>query len=294
MQAALLLTVLAVMKRIFPILVLLFPIYLNAQTMCGTADEGGSITLTAPPGNAFTAIVFASYGTPNGACGSFTIGGCDAGNSVSICSAILIGNNSGTINANNGVFGDPCGGTFKRLYIEASYSGTLPLTLISFTAKKTGGGNIQLDWVSENESNTSHFVIEKSIDGIVFEHSGEVPAVGYGASGYHYTDKMVAGSINNYFRLKMVDRDGRFKYSPVLHIKNEGQISALSVVPNIAADFIAIISSKQQDAVIMNSSGQLIKRINLINGNQLVNISTWQTGIYFIRSAEGAARFVKQ
>lgn len=293
-KTAILLTVTAVMKRTFLIPILLFPVYVNAQTMCGTTDEGGSITLTAPPGNAFTSIVFASYGTPNGSCGSFTIGGCHAGNSVSICSAILVGNNSGTVNANNGVFGDPCGGTFKRLYIEASYSAVVPLTLISFTAKRIGDGKVQLDWVSDNESNTSHFVIEKSADGLIFEPSGTVAAVGYGASSYHFTDKMVTGSVNSYFRLKTVDRDGSFQYSKVLPVKNDAALTILSVVPNLATGYITIISSKQQDALVMNNTGMLIKRINLINGTQFLNIASWPDGIYFIKTGEAAVRFVKQ
>ena len=91
-------------------------------TICGTANEGGSVTLTAPVGSVITNIVFASYGTPNGVCGSFTLGGCHAANSVSIVSGLAVGQNSVIIPADNAIFGDPCGGTPKRLYIEAQYS----------------------------------------------------------------------------------------------------------------------------------------------------------------------------
>jgi len=93
---------------------------LTSVTVCGTADEGGTVVMTAPPGKTFTSIVFASYGNPTGTCGSFSLGGCHATNSVSVVSSYLIGN-GGTINipATNVVFGDPCVGTFKRLYIQA-------------------------------------------------------------------------------------------------------------------------------------------------------------------------------
>ncbi|TAL41130.1 MAG: hypothetical protein EPN92_13435, partial [Chitinophagaceae bacterium] len=66
------------MKRFFTLIILLVSVYSNAQVLCGTADEGGVVTLTAPAGNIITSIEFASYGTPNGTCGSFTIGSCDA------------------------------------------------------------------------------------------------------------------------------------------------------------------------------------------------------------------------
>ena len=90
--------------------------------ICGTANEGGVVTLSAPAGTVISGITFASYGTPNGSCGSFTIGGCHAANSVSIVSALAIGQNTVSINADNTTFGDPCGGTPKRLYIQATYT----------------------------------------------------------------------------------------------------------------------------------------------------------------------------
>lgn len=106
-------------------------------TICGTANENGSLTLTAPAGTVFTSIDFASYGTPTGSCGSYTIGGCHASNSVTKVGTYLLGNNSGTIPATNAVFGDPCSGTVKRLYVQASY-GVIP----SFTAVNTGASPV--------------------------------------------------------------------------------------------------------------------------------------------------------
>ena len=93
-------------------------------TLCGQTNEGGTITLTAPVGAVFTSIPFASYGTPNGTCGNYTFGGCNALNSHSSVSALAIGQNSFSISANNGTFGDPCAFTAKRMYIEAVYNTT--------------------------------------------------------------------------------------------------------------------------------------------------------------------------
>ncbi|MFN0728958.1 immunoglobulin-like domain-containing protein [Polaribacter gochangensis] len=93
----------------------------TSGTICGTAAEGNSLTLTAPPGLVITGIDFASYGTPTGTCGNFALGSCNAANSLSIVSSRAIGKNSVTIPALNSVFGDPCGGTVKRLYVQATY-----------------------------------------------------------------------------------------------------------------------------------------------------------------------------
>ena len=93
-------------------------------TLCGETNEGGTITLTAPVGAVFTSVPFASFGTPNGTCGNYTLGGCHASNSSSVVSALAIGQNNFSILVNNGTFGDPCYFTAKRMYIEAVYNNT--------------------------------------------------------------------------------------------------------------------------------------------------------------------------
>jgi hypothetical protein len=97
----------------------------STGTLCGETNESGNITLTAPVGAVFTSIPFASYGTPNGTCGNYSIGSCHASNSTSIVSAAAIGQNNFSISANNATFGDPCAFTSKRMYIEAIYNNTI-------------------------------------------------------------------------------------------------------------------------------------------------------------------------
>src|SRR5688572_6022657 len=281
------------MKKIFTLIVLAVSFITNAQVICGTASEGGVVTLTAPPGNVITSIEFASYGTPNGACGSFTLGSCHAANSQTICEGVFVGQNSASIIASNGVFGDPCGGTVKRLYIQATYSSTLPLTLISFTAKKIDGDKVQLDWLSDNEINTSHFVIERSVDGVLFEATGSVTATGIGRNDYSFTNTIPGIVPTYYYRLKMVDRDGKYQYSNIVRINNNFTGIKLSVFPNPVNALITIISPGQQEAFITNTSGQRIKKISLINGNQTINVAALNPGIYIIKTEEGFMKFIK-
>ena len=97
----------------------------TSNIVLGSANEGDNLTLTAPSGTVFTAVNFASYGTPNGSAGSFSIGNCHASNSQTIVEGLLLGNSGSiTISATNSTFGDPCGGTVKRLYVSATYSGS--------------------------------------------------------------------------------------------------------------------------------------------------------------------------
>ncbi len=87
---------------------------------CASVAENQPLMLACPVGQTIDAITFASYGTPGGTCGAFTLGTCNATNSVSIVTAACAGQQSCTVMATNGVFGDPCSGTVKRLWAQYS------------------------------------------------------------------------------------------------------------------------------------------------------------------------------
>jgi gliding motility-associated-like protein len=93
----------------------------NMGTTFGEAAENGSITLTAPTGTYFTGVQFASYGTPTGTLGSYTVGSCHAANSSSVVAALAVGQTTVTIPANNATFGNPCGSTPKTLAVVLTY-----------------------------------------------------------------------------------------------------------------------------------------------------------------------------
>jgi hypothetical protein len=89
-------------------------------TVCDTPDEGGTAHIACPNNTTVKSIDFASYGTPSGMCGHFALGGCHAVNSQPIVEGACLGSASCSVDATNNVFGDPCFGTFKRLYIQAT------------------------------------------------------------------------------------------------------------------------------------------------------------------------------
>ncbi|KAF2514541.1 T9SS sorting signal type C domain-containing protein [Flavobacterium foetidum] len=108
----------------------------GSTQICNQVQEYNNLTLTAPTGNYFNNVSFASYGLPNGSCGSFTVNNsCHSTLSQSVAESYLLGNsNTVTIAASNSVFDDGCVGLEKRLYIAANYSqpicsGTVPGTI---------------------------------------------------------------------------------------------------------------------------------------------------------------------
>jgi hypothetical protein len=112
---------------------------------------------------------------------------------------------------------------------------SLPVKLLSFSAKKMNG-NVEVNWVTANEKNNSHFNVERSTNGADFDKIGKVDGKGNSAitTRYDYTD-FKSPNVNLFYRLEQVDVDGKTTLSQVVMIKSEnGQVSSLSVYPNPA------------------------------------------------------------
>lgn len=93
----------------------------NMGTVFAAVSENSSMVLSAPAGTYFTGVQFASYGTPTGTAGNYTIGSCHQANSSSIVGNLAIGQTTVTIPANNATFGNPCGSTPKSLAVVLTY-----------------------------------------------------------------------------------------------------------------------------------------------------------------------------
>jgi len=107
----------------------------------GDVSEGQSLTLTAPSGMKFASVVFASYGTPTGTGGNYVQGQCHASNSLTIVSNSALGQTAVTLQASNGIFGDPCGGTVKRLAVSLGLSPIVDHLLMYEVASPTRDSN---------------------------------------------------------------------------------------------------------------------------------------------------------
>lgn len=97
----------------------------------------------------------------------------------------------------------------------------LPIQLAFFNAAKLNEKHADLTWASVSETNSSHFEIERSLDSRNWQKIGQVDAAGYSNDllRYSFLDANVfLGALPRltvHYRLKMVDLDGRFDYSPI-------------------------------------------------------------------------------
>ncbi len=155
---------------------------------------------------------------------------------------------------------------------------SLPLRWVSFTLTNEKA-QVKLNWKTENEVNTSHFIIERSVDGSTYESIGQVAANNGTSSSYSFTDVSPKTGIS-YYRLKQIDADGKYVYSTVLTV-NRTTANTITLLPNPASDFIKINSTTAEklSVKIYAADGKLMITGNYASGEQ-ISISKLTTGMY--------------
>lgn len=94
----------------------------------------------------------------------------------------------------------------------------LPVTLLSFNATKDNGG-VLLKWITENEQNVLHYIVERSTDGQHFAPVGTVKARNRINNSYTFSDYLSTldskpqGQL--FYRLKIADVNGQIRYSSI-------------------------------------------------------------------------------
>lgn len=171
----------------------------------------------------------------------------------------------------------------------------LPLYLLSFTARKESTSNL-LEWTTSNEINVNHFDIERGVlSGNTPKEFKTIGIVKAGAGHYQFIDNSPL-KTTNYYRLKMIDRDGQFTYSPVRKLNNSGNLD-VSLYPNPAKDKLHLqFESKKPlhlKVQIIGLDGKLIETRSLSVGAgstiQSIGISKLSPGVVYLKifSSEG-------
>lgn len=154
----------------------------------------------------------------------------------------------------------------------------LPLRMISFSGENKNGSTF-LHWQTNSEINVSHFEIERSSDGNIFEKIGIVSS--NNGSNYSFNDIHVEESVS-FYRLKIVDMDGKYSYSNTIKIKSKN-LNTLSVFPNPSKGQLTI-NGVQDNGIIklFSIDGKLVKALTTTT-NMKIDISNIEKGAYLIQ-----------
>lgn len=182
---------------------------------------------------------------------------------------------------------------------------TLPLELITFKGSLQNNATL-LQWETANETNTSHFAVERSTDGRSFEGIGTVAASGNSVNTNKYSH--IDNDVNNlsstviYYRLKMVDTDGQYKYSQVVTIYLADITGRIVISPNPAKQETKVMITASQSGrakwKLVDNSGRVVMQdaIHLSRGsnNFTINLNSLSGGLYYLNiSGAGIDQNVK-
>jgi Repeat of unknown function (DUF5650)/Secretion system C-terminal sorting domain len=176
---------------------------------------------------------------------------------------------------------------FSGFFAEA-VSSPLPLKLLSFTGSRQSDKN-HLQWKTTDEINTKEFSLERSTDGRSFSSITMVTAAGTGNGNYSYDDAYTAtGKV--YYRLQMIDNDGRFTYSNII-VLNKDAVTGVTVYPNPIKNTATLYVSDRKllgtAATITDVNGRAVQQLALRNHFETIDMAALPPGIYLLRLADG-------
>jgi hypothetical protein len=163
----------------------------------------------------------------------------------------------------------------------------LPLKLLSFDGKQKGK-SVQLNWSTTDESNMSHFEIERSTNARDFDVLGSLPVNNSSSlNNYSFEDAdPIKGS--QFYRLKITERTGKITYSSVAKI-NFRSDKLISFYPNPvqsnASLFITNTDGEQINIQFYNAEGKLIAS-GITNSNKVpAQMMTGLKGMIYYRTS---------
>jgi endonuclease I len=165
-------------------------------------------------------------------------------------------------------------------------TGVLPVTVTGFTAQKNNE-SVLLKWYATFETNFKKYEIERSTDGWGFYKIGEV--AGRNLANYSFTDNNLPNANTVYYRLKMIDIDGKFSNSKIVSIRIANNFFNALVYPNPTREKLVVklqqaLSEKSQ-LVIADLSGRIVMQQQVTGGQKNIDLSVSHlpAGRYFIK-----------
>ena len=158
---------------------------------------------------------------------------------------------------------------------------------------------IILNWTVNNISTIERFIAERSVDGRSYSVLMELPA-----TGFDFTDMQPLPDLN-YYRIKLIEKDGKITYSNIAVILNAAKgFDLISITPNpiVNGIFKLNVSAAQKiqmDIVITDMQGRQVQKqtLNMIAGFNAINmnVNNLAAGTYQVygNTADGRSRMIR-
>ena len=180
---------------------------------------------------------------------------------------------------------DPTPATYTLTWLNP-----LPVILSSFTGMPNKCDAV-LQWKTSTEINADKFMVEQSNNGLNFTAVAEIKAAN-SSTGKAYQISISQPTGIKYYRLKLLDKDGKFSYSPIVTVRtNCSSSDYLTVYPNPVSTNLTVsfhtAYKGHANLVIINVVGQQLvsQKIKITAAANTINLdmSNYVAGIYMLQ-----------
>lgn len=173
---------------------------------------------------------------------------------------------------------------------------TLPVSLIGVWGNRLNEKQVQVNWKTASEINNKGFDVEIADDNKNFSKADFVEGQINSSKIVNYR-LVIHNEKGAYYRLKQIDLDGKFEYSPSVFIAGtEKAATTFNVYPNPSKGLVNIRANGDIDAqasyTVYNALGQEV--VNGLLSHATVDLSQQANGIYLLKVVAGNEIFTEQ
>lgn len=185
----------------------------------------------------------------------------------------------------------------NRIAIRVFFNIVLPVKLTNFTATPEQD-KVKLEWSTAAESNSDHFIVERSVNGTSdWEQIDSVAAVGNGTTLHHYQAYDTRFLPVNFYRLRHTDINGAVYFSPVVSLRIPRKSMELRSYPNpVHNEITALFPGRPTRISLKNMFGAevLLKDCLPVAGGVRLLLPSLQKGYYWLIIQTGEQSYSKK
>jgi hypothetical protein len=145
-----------------------------------------------------------------------------------------------------------------------NFSSVLDASITAFTVKKSLNSSIVLNWSAFTKAGNSHFIVERSVDGVKFASIGTVVVEGSGAAeSFVYTDNNIPETVSCFYRVVLVNNGNTAEYSRTLKLSLQLK-PGLEIYPNPFQDRLTVklslANAENVTIVLTDNTGRIIQK----------------------------------
>ncbi|MEZ4827017.1 MAG: DUF5060 domain-containing protein [Bacteroidia bacterium] len=272
----------------------------NMNSLVGNNANNNSKYCLAKPGELY--VVFLSNGgTTNidlsSASATFDVKWFDPRNGGALIPAGVV--NGGTASVS---VGNPPDSVSRDWVVMLTAQGTsFPVEFLDISATPIQS-TVRVEWATAREENSAWFHVMRSLDGLIWETVGTVPAAGTSRTvrKYQHNDHGLDKGVY-YYKVKEVDLDGQFQFTRVVEVTVDDVSPIVSVFPNPAHGQVFIQvemnTSRSVSYYLVNALGQTMETLEAeVSGgiwNRSLDVSHYPPGLYYLFVGIGEERYVR-